>query len=78
MLGFLALAGLNSVLQVPPAVSGMAKTCTGALLLLAVTATGIRSPMQLLMEQGWRSAMPVIVATLMAFALSLAGAMLLG
>ena len=78
VLGFLVLAGLNSVLQVPPAVAGIAKTGTGALLLLAVTATGIRSPMQLLMEQGWRSAMPVIVATLVAFALSLAGAMLLG
>ena len=42
-----------------------------ALLLLAVTATGIRSPMQQLLEQGWRASVPVIVATLISFGLAL-------
>jgi hypothetical protein len=33
--------------------------------------------MQLLLNQGWRSAVPVIAATLVAFGLSLAGALLI-
>jgi hypothetical protein len=48
-----------------------------ALLLLAVTATGIRSPMNLLLEQGWRASMPVIAATIVSFALALGTALLL-
>jgi uncharacterized integral membrane protein (TIGR00698 family) len=76
--GFLALAALNSVLSLPPEAARWAKTATSALLLLAVTATGIRSPMQLLLGQGWRSAMPVIVATVAAFVLGLGGAMVVG
>jgi uncharacterized integral membrane protein (TIGR00698 family) len=77
VLGFLALGACNSLLTLPAEITDMAKAATQALLLLAVTATGIRSPMQMLLGQGWRSAMPVIVATILAFALSLAGAMLL-
>ncbi len=74
--GFLALAAVNSLFHLPPEFGHFAKIATSALLLLAVTATGIRSPMQLLLEQGWRSAMPVIIATIAAFALSLAGALI--
>lgn len=76
--GFLALAALNSVMALPPQVGPWAKQGTSALLLLAVTATGIRSPMQLLMQQGWRSSLPVIVATVVAFALGLLGAWVIG
>lgn len=78
VVGFLALGALNSVITLPSEVGSLAKNATQILLLLAVTATGIRSPMQLLLGQGWRSATPVIAATLIAFALSLAGAWLLG
>ncbi len=78
VVGFLVLAAINSAVSMPPIVSSWAKDATGALLLVAVTATGIRSPMQLLLNQGWRSAMPVIVATIAAFGLSLAGAFLVG
>jgi len=42
-----------------------------ALLVLAVTATAMRSRMELLMEMGWRSVVPVIAATLVSFAVSL-------
>jgi len=77
VVGFLALGIANSVIALPAEIGSWAKTGTQILLLLAVTATGIRSPMQLLLNQGWRSAAPVIAATLAAFALSLAGAMLL-
>lgn len=76
--GFLALAALNSFVAMPPQSGLIAKHVTSALLLLAVTATGIRSPMQLLMQQGWRSSLPVVVATLVAFMLGLLGAWVIG
>ncbi len=74
VVGFLALGAVNSFVPLPAEAGGWAKTTTQSLLLLAVTATGIRSPMHLLLNQGWRSAIPVIAATLIAFGLSLAGA----
>jgi uncharacterized integral membrane protein (TIGR00698 family) len=77
VIGFLALGALNSAIVLPSEIGGIAKAATQALLLLAVTATGIRSPMHLLLGQGWRSATPVIAATVIAFLLSLAGALFL-
>ena len=76
--GFLALAAANSLLPVPAEVSLWAGKATTTLLLLAVVATGIRSPMQMLLDSGWRSAMPVLAATVVSFALSLGAALLLG
>lgn len=78
VVGFLALGALNSFVALPAEVGTWAKVATSALLLMAVTATGIRSPMHLLLGQGWRSAVPVIAATLAAFALSLGFALWLG
>ncbi len=78
VLGFLALGAVNSFIALPPEVALRAKQATTALLLLAVTATGIRSPMHLLLGQGWRSAMPVIASTLAAFALGIGFALWLG
>lgn len=75
--GFLLLGAVSSFATLPPVAIGWAKAATQALLLLAVTATGIRSPMHLLLNQGWRSAIPVAVATIVAFGLSLAGALLI-
>ena len=75
--GFLALGFANSFVALPGEVSSGAKIATQACLCLAVTATGIRSPMALLLDQGWRSAVPVVAATLVAFALSLSAALLL-
>ena len=77
VLGFLGLAALNSLAALPPAVGELSGQATAALLLLAVVATGIRSPMHLLLDQGWRASMPVAAATLAAFALALGGAYLL-
>ena len=77
VVGFLMLGAANSFILLPSEIGGWAKTATQSLLLLAVTATGIRSPMHLLLNQGWRSAIPVIAATLIAFGLSLAGALLI-
>ena len=38
-----------------------------AMLLFAVTATAMRSRLDLLLTQGWRALLPVILATLTAF-----------
>ncbi len=76
VVGFFVLGAANSLIAMPVQMTDLARQVTSWLLLLAVTATGIRSPMHLLLGQGWRSAMPVIVATLVAFGLSLAAALL--
>lgn len=77
VIGFFLMGLLNSLVSLPPSTGVVAKQVTSALLLMAVTATGIRSPMQMLLSQGWRSALPVVVATLAAFALSIAAAFLI-
>ncbi len=71
IVAFLATVLLNSVVTVPPPIAGMALTGSKALLLLAVTATAMRSRMDLLMEMGWRATVPVMVATVVSFAASL-------
>jgi uncharacterized integral membrane protein (TIGR00698 family) len=77
VLGFLALTALHSFVALPPAVlTGVPKAAT-ALLLIAVTSTGIRSPLNLLLEQGWRSSLPVVASTIISFLLSLGAALLL-
>jgi uncharacterized integral membrane protein (TIGR00698 family) len=77
VVGFLIVAAVNSAIVVPTLVTSGAKQLTSMLLLMAVTATGIRSPMHLLMAQGWRASLPVVVATVVAFIVSLAGALTL-
>lgn len=74
IVAFLALTAVNSAIPLPPAVAAIAKKGTTALLLLAVVATGIRSPMHLLLKQGWRASMPVVAATVVSFLLALAAA----
>jgi uncharacterized integral membrane protein (TIGR00698 family) len=71
VLGFLLLALINSYVKLPVQVQEWARYATSAFLLLAVVANGIRSPMQMLVQQGWRSIMPVAVATLVSFILSM-------
>ena len=77
VIAFLVLAGLHSLVTIPAQFLDMARNLSLALLLLAVTATGIRSPMQQLLEQGWRASVPVIVATLVSFAFALLAAVTL-
>jgi uncharacterized integral membrane protein (TIGR00698 family) len=75
--GFFALAALCSYWPQPAIVTATASRLASALLLLAVVATGIGSPMQLLLRQGWRTSMPVLAATTVSLALALAGAIVL-
>jgi uncharacterized integral membrane protein (TIGR00698 family) len=77
IVAFLVLTIFNSVVTLPVEIGHAAKVGTTALLLLAVLATGIRSPMNLLLKQGWRASMPVVAATVTSFLLALGAAKLL-
>lgn len=64
ILGFLGLVCIVSVVPLPPPAAEIALTASKALLLLAVTATAIRTRVELIMEMGWRAALPVLAATI--------------
>jgi uncharacterized membrane protein YadS len=64
ILAFLALVGFNSLVVLPPEAVSAALILSKALLLLAVTATAMRTRTDLLLKLGWRSAMPVLAATI--------------
>ena len=74
ILGFLAVAAINSLVAIPKPVQSAANTAAQALLLLAIVATAMKARLHLLLDQGWRSFAPIIVATLTSFLLSLAAA----
>ncbi len=67
---FFAVLIINSMIELPQAASIVALDFSKACLLLAVTATAMRSRLGLLLEAGWRTLAPVIVATLVSFALA--------
>jgi len=72
--GFLALAAFNSLVPIPASAQHAANGTAQALLLLAIVATAMKARLALLLDQGWRSFAPIIVATLTSFLLSLAAA----
>ena len=69
---FLGVVVLNSVVTVPPAIAHMNLILSKSLLLLAVTATAMRSRLDLIMQMGWRAAMPVAAATLASLLVAIA------
>lgn len=71
ILAFLALVSINSLITLPPAVAGYTLIASKALLLLAVTATAMRTRTDLLLQMGWRSVMPVLAATLASLGVAL-------
>lgn len=71
ILGFLTVAGLNSAFELPAQMAGAASLAAKSLLLMAVTATALRSRTDLIRELGWRAAVPVATATLSSFAAAL-------
>lgn len=77
ILGFLALGAVNSLVALPKPAVDVANMVAQALLLLAVVATAMKARLYLLLDQGWRSFAPILVATLTSFLLSLAAATLL-
>lgn len=77
IVAFLVTVSFNSLVAVPPALAKGALVASKALLLLAVTATAMRSRMDLLLQMGWRAAVPVATATLASFVASLGFALAL-
>ncbi|MCJ7421813.1 YeiH family protein [Sphingomicrobium astaxanthinifaciens] len=74
ILAFIGLIALNSLIALPPAASAAALTASKGLLLLAVTATALRTRLGDLRALGWRAALPVAAATLASLLASLAAA----
>ena len=77
VLGFFALAGVNSLGVIPAAAADGAIKASTWLLACAVTATGIRSNMQALMQSGPKPLLVIVAATVVALVLSAAAAALL-
>ena len=77
IVAFLGVVTLNSLISMPAQLNTTALTASKGLLLLAVTATAMRSRMDLLMQMGWRATVPVIAATLASFAAALAFVLIL-
>ena len=72
ILAFLALVAVNSLVAPPANVAGWALAASKTLLLLAVTATAMRTRTELLLGLGWRAVMPVLAATIASLAAALA------
>jgi uncharacterized membrane protein YadS len=72
IVAFLATVTLNSLVATPPALSSALLAGSKGLLLIAVTATAMRSRMELLLDAGWRATVPVMAATLASFVAALA------
>ena len=64
IVAFLVLVVINSFASVPEELRGHGLTLSKTLLLLAVTATAMRSRMDLLLEAGWKPLVPVLTATI--------------
>ncbi|HZF43382.1 MAG TPA: putative sulfate exporter family transporter [Sphingomonadaceae bacterium] len=77
VLGFFALAALNSAVALPAAATAGAGTAATWLLAGAVAATGIRSPLGDLLKGGPRPLLVIAIASTAALGLSLAAALLL-
>jgi uncharacterized integral membrane protein (TIGR00698 family) len=67
VLAFFGVVALNSLVTSPEWVRIYGLVASKALLLFAVTATAMRSRLDLILGQGWRALAPVLLATLTAF-----------
>ncbi|MDZ3831981.1 MAG: putative sulfate exporter family transporter [Sphingopyxis sp.] len=74
IMGFLAIAAVNSLFAFPDALQKGAGSAAQGLLLLAIVATAMKARLALLLDQGWRCFVPIIIATGTSFLLSLAAA----
>lgn len=72
ILAFLALVAVNSLVTLPAPLAAHALTLSKTLLLLAVTATAMRTRTDLLLGLGWRAVMPVLAATIASLVVALA------
>ena len=79
VIGFFALAALNSLLDIPAALGLAATDLSTAMLSCAVTATAMRSPLAALKRSGLRPLIVTVVCSLLSLVLAMvAGRVLLG
>jgi uncharacterized integral membrane protein (TIGR00698 family) len=71
IIAFLVVLAGNSVVAIPSDVREAGLLASKGLLLLAVTATAMRSRMDLLLDLGWRAAVPVVLASVASFLVAL-------
>ena len=71
----IAVERVAVVALLPRLQDAVAATGAHALLLLAIVATAMKARLHLLLDQGWRSFAPIIVATVTSFLLSLGAAL---
>ena len=72
IIGFLVIVAFGTFVPIPSIVAERGLEVSKFLLLLAVTATALRSRLSLLLQAGWKPLAPVFAATLASFAASLA------
>ena len=72
ILAFFAAVAANSFVDAPNWVAEYGLIASKAMLLVAVTATAMRSRLDLLLSQGWQALLPVMLATFTAFVASAA------
>jgi uncharacterized membrane protein YadS len=72
ILAFFGAVALNSLIRAPDWVAEFGLVASKAMLLFAVTATAMRSRLDLLLGRGWSALLPVALATLTAFGASAA------
>ena len=70
ILAFFAAVAINSLVDAPDWVREYGLVASKAMLLFAVTATAMRSRLDLLLSQGWQALLPVMLATITAFVLA--------
>jgi uncharacterized integral membrane protein (TIGR00698 family) len=78
VLGFFAVAGLNSGVDLPVKATAFAAEAATALLAVSVAATAIRAPLGEVLRGGWRPLLVIGSATLAAMLLALGAALVLG
>jgi uncharacterized integral membrane protein (TIGR00698 family) len=77
VIGFFAVAAVSAFGAMPAPAAGAAKSVSAALLAGAVTAAGIRSPLQSLVHSGIRPFLVILTATLVALVAAFGAAFLL-
>ncbi|MDG5749271.1 putative sulfate exporter family transporter [Qipengyuania sp. XHP0207] len=76
ILAFAAVCAVNSLVDLPPALSAWGLEMASFCLLLAITAAAMKADLSAILTAGWRSFVPVIGSSLVAFLLALAAARL--
>ncbi len=71
VVGFFAMAGVNSTGIIPAQISHFAANCATAMLAVSVAATAIRSPLAEIMKTGPKPLIAVVAATATSFVLAL-------